>query len=118
MASLTYIQALDVAITNLNADFPEVADKLCALKASLAKRSSGERKPTKTQKENVGVKANINDFLQANFGEQFTATEIANEVGITTQKASALLKQMVEIDHWVEKVIEGRKTYFRAVEGV
>ena len=65
----------------------EVLDKM--IKA-LDKKSS---KPTKNQIANEGLKADILAILED--GQVLTATEIANELGVTVQKASALLRQMV-----------------------
>lgn len=88
-------------------------EKLTALKASLEKRASGERKPTATQKANVAVKEAIANFLGT--VEFATATEIGKACGeISNQKASALLKQMVD-EGSVEKFTEKRKTYFKIV---
>lgn len=108
---MTYVQAIDVALDCVT---DEVArERLEALKASLNKRYSSERKPTKKQVENGSIKGKIAEVL-AN-GEQFTATAIGQAVGISNQKASALLKQMIENDHAVEKFNDGKVTYFRKV---
>jgi hypothetical protein len=67
----------------------EVADKMIA---QLDKKSS---KPTKVQLENEKYKADIADFM----GEDaYTAKEIAEGVGISTNKAAALLRQMDGIE--------------------
>ncbi len=63
----------------------EVADKMLA---QLDKKSS---KPTKAQLENEKIKGEIAEYLGA---EPKTAKEIAEGVGITTNKAAALLRQM------------------------
>ena len=55
------------------------------------KRSS---KPSKTQLENEPVKTAIIDYLTIHGGA--VAADIAAEVDITTQKASALCRQLVE----------------------
>lgn len=55
------------------------------------KRSS---KPSKKQLENEPVKTAIIDYLAAHGGA--VAADIAAEVDITTQKASALCRQLVE----------------------
>ena len=55
------------------------------------KRSS---KPTKAQLENEPVKTAIVDYLTIHGGA--VAADIAAEVDITTQKASALCRQLVE----------------------
>lgn len=111
MTKMTYAQALEIAIASV-AD--EVAvERLEALKAQLAKRNSGERKPTKTQKENEVIKGRILEVLTAK-GRQ--CKDIAGDVGISINKASALLKQLVE-GGLAEKYTEKRVTYFKAVEG-
>ena len=89
----------------------EVREKLEALKTQLAKRNSGERKPTKTQRENEGVKAEILGVLS---DEGMQCKAIAEAVGISGQKCSALLKQLVDAG-LAEKYSEKRVTYFKAV---
>jgi len=59
---------------------------------SLDKKSS---KPTKNQVANEGIKDEIRAFLEG--GEAHTATEIARGIGVTVQKASALLRQMDDV---------------------
>ena len=111
MTKMTYVNALEMAINGNITE--EVAEKLTALKAQLEKRASGERKPTKAQRENEGVKAEILAVLTSE-GKQ--CKEIAEAVGISGQKCSALLKQMVE-SGVAEKYSEKRVTYFKVVEG-
>ena len=53
------------------------------------KRSS---KPTKAQIENAPIKAAINEMLGS---EPLTATQVAQELDITVQKASNLLRALV-----------------------
>ena len=61
------------------------------LDARNAKRANT---PSKKSKENEPIKANIVDFLT---GKDFTiASEIAKGLKISTQKVSALCRQMVE----------------------
>lgn len=52
-------------------------------------------KPTKTAKENEPIKARITEILTTN-GKPMLASEVASEMEISTQKASALLRQLVE----------------------
>ena len=56
-----------------------------------ANRSS---KPTKTQIENEPIKENILEVLST--GERMVASAIAERLEISTQKASALCRQLVE----------------------
>lgn len=118
---MTYATAIDFAMNIVRdgkADFKgfstaDYLEKLEALKVQLAKRNSGERKPTKTQKENEGVKDSILGILSAD-GKQ--CKDIAEAIGISGQKCSALLKQLVD-EGKAEKYVEKRVTYFKAVEG-
>jgi len=108
---MTYAQALSTAIDFLNEniqygdDFSEVVDRLKALQAQLAKRNSGSKGPTKTQKANEVIKQMIAEIL----GEAEEPVGMAKLIsdprlpdGISTQKLGALLGQMVK-DGTVEK---------------
>ena len=81
----------------------------------LAKKnaSTGERKPTATQKANEGIKEAIVNVLAEN-GEQMTVTEIAKVIDgdYTNQKISALVRQLIA-DGRVEKVVDKRKSFFK-----
>lgn len=111
MTKMTYVNALEMAINGEMTN--EVKEKLEALKAQLVKRASGERKPTKAQRENEGVKSEILAVLSTE-GKQ--CKDIAEAVGISGQKCSALLKQLVD-NGSAEKYTEKRVTYFKVVEG-
>lgn len=107
---MTYAVAIDNAI-NGKID-AETIERLEALKAQLAKRNgSGKKGLTKAQKENVGLKNQILEILDA---DGATATEVGNAIGKTCQRASALLKQLAE-EGLIERVKDGRKTIFRPV---
>jgi len=112
MTKMTYAIAIDSAINGNITE--EVREKLEALKASLAKRNSGSRKPTKTQRENAGLKEDMWAYISEEGAKR--ATEVGGYFSITSQKASALLNQLVA-DGRLEKVTEKRVTYFRVAEG-
>ena len=112
MTKMTYVNAIDSALNGVVND--EVREKLEALKVQLEKRHSGERKPTKVQKENESLKEDIFAYISENGAKR--ATEVAIYFGISGQKASALLKQIVESGRF-EKYTEKRVTYFRVAEG-
>lgn len=67
-------------------------------KAEIAKlderNASRSSKPTKTQIENEPIKEKILEILST--GERMVASAIAEKVEISTQKASALCRQLVE----------------------
>ena len=72
------------------------------------RKSNGVRKPTKNQVANEGLKADIVNAL----GEGLTATDAGKAVGISVQKASALLKQLVDAGE-VAKVKDGKTLLFK-----
>ena len=109
---MTYVSAIADVLNGVSLT-DEHVEKLTALKASLEKRASGTRKPTANQKANVGVKSAIAEFLSS--GDACSATAIGDAVGISNQKASALLRQMID-EGTVEKFSEKRKTFFKAVQ--
>lgn len=79
----------------------------------LVKKNStgGERKPTATQKENVGIKASILEVLE---NGALTVTEITKALDgdYTNQKVSALVRQLVA-EGSVTRFEEKRKAYFK-----
>ena len=78
--------------SDLNEELTSFAsDAIAKLDARNAKRAS---KPSKKSLENVPIRAHICGFLEENEGTHL-ASEIASAVGISTQKASALCRQMV-----------------------
>lgn len=77
------------------------------------KRNKASGKPTKSQKENEGVKEQILGILFTDTG--MTATEVGNALGISVQKASALLNQMAKAGTIV-KVVDKKKSLFALPE--
>lgn len=110
MKNITYIDAINAALT---ADLStEVKDKLTALKEQLVKRNSAKSdKPTKTQRENAEVKVKITECLSHTL-QGLRCGEIATEVGISGQKCSALLSQLVKSGEVVKREGEKRVTLF------
>ena len=110
MTKMTYAEALAIAINAL--DDAEAVEKLEALKAQLKKRNAS-RGQTKAQKANEGLKAEILAFV----GEAGTvrAGDVATHFGVSGQKASALLNQLVKAEA-LEKFAEKKVTFFKVVE--
>lgn len=108
MEKLTYAVAIDRAIVG-DVD-AEVIEKLEALKAQLAKRGSGKKGLTKTQKEGLELMERIVEAL-ADAEDGMTATEVGAEVDVTCQRASALLKKLVA-DERVRKDKVGKQVRF------
>ena len=113
MEKMTYVKALDAAIATLSADQSEVKEKLEALKASIAKKNSAERKPTATQTANEGYKEAILGALE--IGKGYTITDLIKGVhalsDLTTQRVSAIVRQLVEAGTLKREEIK-RKAYF------
>ena len=109
---MTYAKALEIAM-NAVKENKEVYDKLDALKASIAKKNSAERKPTATQKANEGYKTAIREFMEV--GKKYTITDLMKEVvelaDLSNQRVSALVRQLKE-EELVERTEEKRKAYF------
>jgi hypothetical protein len=111
MKNMTYVQALEIAIDLVEG---EAKERLEALKASIQKRNSADRKPTKTQEANETIKVEILAFLAD--GQLHTVSEIMTGVAsledASNQKASALVRQLVESGSVVREEVK-RKAYFR-----
>ena len=82
----------------------------------LTKKNSGEKKPTATQVANEALKTAIFDGMEVN--RLYTVTEVIKEIpavaGLTNQKVSPLMNQMVESGLLV-KTTEKRRSYFQRV---
>ena len=79
----------------------------------------GERKPTKTQIANEGVKATIVEVLTAS-GKPMTIADIqkanAEMAELTNQKISALLTQLVKANEVVRTEVKGKAHFALATE--
>lgn len=112
---MTNVKAIAYVIENCEVP-QEVAEKLEKMKASFEKKSSGERKPTKTQTENEGLKSAILNYMEIDvlYSVGQLAKEVPElaEVGASGQKVSALIKQLKD-SGLVIRVEEKRKAYFK-----
>ena len=112
---MTYTKALSEAIA-CEALAPDVREKLEALLAQQMKKSSAEKKPTKVQQANEGMKELIANTLRE-LGKPVTVSELmgANEalspLVVSPQKVAALLTSMVKAGTVVRDEIK-RKAYF------
>ena len=115
MEKMTNKKALEYVMDNFE-DMPaDVASKIEAMIASLNKKSSAIRKPTATQIENEALKITILEVLN---DSGMTASEVikshADFDGMSNQKMSALLKQLIESGK-VEKFKDKKSTLFKLV---
>lgn len=119
MEKITYIDALNYALLALSSDevrskgaenHDEFVNKLIALRDKTMLRNIRKSgKPTKKQEENTAVKAQIIEFLRG--VERAKCGEAATAIGISGQKCSSLLSQMVKAGE-VVKTEEKRVSYF------
>ena len=112
---MTYVKALEIAMKTVE-DNKEVYEKLEALKESISKKNSAERKPTATQKANEEYKKAILSFMEV--GKKYTISELMKSVveiaDLSNQRVSALVRQLKE-SGLVERTEEKRKAYFSKV---
>ena len=118
MTKKDYFKAL-LAIEEVNANSAMV--NFINHEIELLEKKNGKRKPTKTQEENEIIKELILDKMAENVNQLFTATEIMKaiqpnieEVELTNQKVSALIRQLIEVN-LVKRIVDKRKTYFQIV---
>lgn len=98
----------------------EDASKFCdAELALLAKKNSGDKKPTKTQEQNEGYKALILDFLRGQ-SEGVTCTDIQKGVpafaDFNNQKIAALVRQLTDAKQVTKEIVKG-KSLFSIADG-
>ena len=113
MEKMTYVKALEVAL-NCEALPEEVREKLSALRDQQVKRNSAEKKPTKVQQANEGMKSHVLDVLTTctqpvTVSELMQADEELSQ--LSNQKVASLVRQLVEAGK-VQRLEEKRKAYF------
>jgi hypothetical protein len=83
----------------------------------LAKKNSADKKPTKAQVENEGIKAEILEGMEV--GKLYTITDLIKSIPaiaeLSNQRVSALVRQLVE-DKVVIRTEDKRKAYFSKAE--
>ena len=112
---ITKIEVLTMMAADENIKANKVFADFIAHEIELLKKKSANRKSTKTQTENVGIKDNILKVLEGSEG--MTATQImllVDNGAYTNQKISSLLRQLVEEDK-VRRYTEKRIAFFALV---
>jgi len=96
MTKMTYVQALEIALATVT---DEVAvERLTALKDTLVKRASAPRKPSKADLAKAEADAGLKDAIRAQLtGATASAKEVADAIGVSVQKAAALLRSMPDV---------------------
>lgn len=92
MANITKREVITKAIAT-EGIFTE--EEIAVFKKMIEQLDKKSSKPTKAQKENEEIKAQIAEFVD---DTPRTAKEIADGVGISTNKAAALLRQIEGIE--------------------
>jgi hypothetical protein len=109
-SKMTQRAALTYAIENLSDAPADVLDKLNAMLVALDKKNSAERKPTAKQTENASIKAQILAGMEPDV--QYTSADVAKSYeGLTVQRVSALLTQLVN-DGALVKTVDKRKSFY------
>lgn len=109
-SKMTQRTALLYAIENLPDAPADVLDKLNAMLVALDKKNSAERKPTAKQTENASIKAQILAGMEPDV--QYTSADVAKSYeGLTVQRVSALLTQLVN-DGALVKTVDKRKSFY------
>ena len=81
--------------------FPDGSEEREVMAKAIAQLDKKSSKPTKAQLENIGIKNDILAYLAD--GRARTAREVADELGYTVAKVSALLRAIV-LDGKAEKI--------------
>lgn len=117
MSNMTYVEAINFALTAIGDTNPEATEKLNALAHQIAKRGT-KTGLTKTQKANEVLKAVILEILADTEEFMYMADLMADErlAGLSPQKMGALLGQLVKADEVVKHIHKKRTMY--AVKGV
>lgn len=114
MKKMNMVEKFDAIKAMLNGEQVEgfsVADAVEFLndrieKVNAKNAKGGDRKPTKTQVENEGIKAQIMGIMTT---EPMTIADIGKAIGITSsQKVSALVTQLVKAKEIVRTEVKGR----------
>ena len=114
MEKMTNLKAVAYVLENCTLP-ADVREKMEKIQASFEKKATGERKPTATQVANESLKVAILSYMAEQPNRLFTISELIKEVpeleGLSNQKVSALVTQMVGIS--IKKIVEKRKSNFQ-----
>ena len=82
-------------------------------RADLHAKKNATRKPTKAQEENEGIKTKMLDLMAD--GKSYTVTDLQKLLGLeSNQKASALVRQLVNDNLVVRNEVKGRAYFTKA----
>lgn len=89
----------------------EHIEKLTKIRDSFARKSGGERKPTKAQLENEVLLKNIEEFMSTTEGAVAVA-DIASHFGVSTSKVAPQLGKLARAGK-VERTEEKRHIFYK-----
>ena len=111
---MTKLQIVTMMLANAEISANEIFKAYLENEKALLEKKASSRKATKTQTENVGIKATILTVLE-DFNKPMTITDIqnANEdlKALSNQKISALVKQLKDNGLVVKSVEKGKSLF-------
>lgn len=111
---MTKLQIVTMMLANAEISANEIFKAYLENEKALLEKKASNRKATKTQTENVGIKATILTVLE-DFNKPMTITDIqnANEdlKALSNQKISALVKQLKDNGLVVKSVEKGKSLF-------
>ena len=111
---MTKLQIVTMMLANAEISANEIFKAYLENEKALLEKKASNRKATKTQTENVSIKATILTVLE-NFNKPMTITDIqsANEdlKALSNQKISALVKQLKDNGLVVKSVEKGKSLF-------
>lgn len=115
-SKMTYADALSYVLSDAISLPADVREKLTQLHGQYTKPSTGERKPTKVQKENLVLVDALRGFVQPEV--RYTITDFSKSVpaleGLSCQKLSALVKKLVDVKFLTRCEEKGQTFYVKA----
>ena len=119
MKKMSYISAIDAVLSGAPVE-GEVAERLTALRGSLAKRSASKSgKPSKTQIANAEIGEAVASAMVA--GQVYTIADVSALVpaleGATPQKVGPIMRRLRDAGRLTEDKVKGKVVYALAVEG-
>lgn len=96
-AKVSYKNGDDTVFKTIDINDPDIKEYAkSAIEKLNAKNEKRKTEGNKTAKENAPIKENIMKIFKENPQTVFTAKNIADKMGISTQKSSALLRQLTD----------------------
>lgn len=115
MTKRDYFSILRESYPTTASDYDEIIAFIDHEVELLEKKSGSEKKPSKTQEANAILKESILNEMEEN--RVYTITEMLKTLpcceGLSNQKVSAIIRQMVDNDKTIIKEVEKRTSYFK-----